>query len=1088
MKKAADQKDLFQNIFEASIEGIIIFNEKGHVLLANFACEKLFGYETGELIGKNIEILIPEKLEGVDNFQFKKQIPSPKKKTDVWGVKKDGSKFILNKNLSSTEIEGKKATIAFLVDATQHTNDLRTIKKTNADLKESNRKFDALINNQRGIVFRSKFKKNYEMEFISAGCFEITGYTMEAFKKRTINYGQLILEEDRDTVWEEIQNVVKPKETYSVEYRIKHKNGSLKYVWERGKAVYNDQNEVEALEGFISDITPQKEAELDLHYNQTKIKALLEANPDMMFIQDREGVYLNWYTNNPEKLTMPPEKFIGVNMKKVLPPNVYKKIKASHKKVIKSGKIQIAEYTIQSENGVEHHEARVVLMNDHKLLTIVRDVTEKKAADSQLNIKNNALTSASNSIVIADAQLPHIPIIYCNEAFEKMTGYSQAEILGRDKSFLQNHDRDQKEIGIMENAIDKGETCNVIVRNYRKDGTMFWNDITITPIYNEENKLTHFIGIQNDISKKVKEENLKDQTRKILEMITQNKPIKSIGNTIIETVETHLENCTASILLLDIEEKTLRKLVAPNLPKAFSDYVEGAVIGPQAGSSGTASFLKREVIVSNIETSVLWENHKEVALKNGLKASWSFPIMSSTGHVLGTFNVYSPNPRKPENKEKEIILNLSHLASVAIEGHNNIIALRENKRQLEIHSKKLEEKIQERTQEVMATVQKLVETNLNLEDQLLITEQVQKAALASKALASKIAKYFPKGLIVVINRDLEVEFVEGEALDLLDLRETIYEGMQMDDLKFLSKPRNALVKENILKTLSGQHLSFEIKFKKSYFAVNTAPLYDESNEIVSALHVYNDITRQKEIEFDFQNAFKKEKELNDLKSRFVSLASHEFRTPLSAILTSAILIGKQNEAGKEQKRERYLEQIERNVNHLVVILNDFLSLSKLEEGKVVALREPFDLIEFSEALLKETSVGLKKDQTFKMSNSIKTLYVNLDAKLLRHVLMNLLSNASKYSPEGSNVDLKISQNEGNVLIKIKDQGIGIPEEEQAHMFQRFFRAKNALNIEGTGLGLNIVKSYTKLMDGDIGFKSQLNKGTTFWVEFPIHKI
>ncbi len=224
--------------------------------------------------------------------------------------------------------------------------------------------------------------------------------------------------------------------------------------------------------------------------------------------------------------------------------------------------------------------------------------------------------------------------------------------------------------------------------------------------------------------------------------------------------------------------------------------------------------------------------------------------------------------------------------------------------------------------------------------------------------------------------------------------------------------------------------------------------------------------------------------LNELKSRFVSMASHEFRTPLSAILTSSILIGKQNEPGNELKRERYVAQIERNVNKLIIILNDFLSLSKLEEGKVVPMPERFDLISFSKLLVKETNISLKNNQTINITSTPEELFVYLDIKLLSLILNNLLSNASKYSPEASRIDFKISQKNEKLLFQITDQGIGIPKEEHKHLFSRFFRAKNVANIEGTGLGLNIVKQYTELMGGNIKFKSGINKGTTFLIEFP----
>lgn len=421
------------------------------------------------------------------------------------------------------------------------------------------------------------------------------------------------------------------------------------------------------------------------------------------------------------------------------------------------------------------------------------------------------------------------------------------------------------------------------------------------------------------------------------------------------------------------------------------------------------------------------------------------------------------------------------------ENLGNINILKEKKLELERYEEELEEKVQDRTHELMNTVKKLVETNLNLEEQLLINKEVQKLALANKVLSLEITKYFPKGLIVVVDKNLIIQFIEGEILDQLGIRKEMHKGICIEGLTLFSKKRNALIKVNYLQTLSGERLSFERSFKKKYYSIETTPLFDENNEIISALHVYHDLTSQKEMEFKFENAFKEEKELNDLKSRFVSLASHEFRTPLSAILIAAGLIGDQNGEGDEHKREKYVAQIERNVKHLDTILNDFLSLSKLEEGKVLAIREQFDIIEFCEVIVKEIKINLKKDQIIKISYSFKKLLVNLDPKLLRHVLMNLLSNAYKYSSEVATIVLKISKNEKYFVIKVIDQGIGIPKEEQKHLFQRFFRAKNAVGIEGTGtgLGLNIVKNYTELMDGEISFKSELNKGSTFSVKFPI---
>ncbi|WP_299111299.1 PAS domain S-box protein [uncultured Winogradskyella sp.] len=1078
---------LFQSMFQLTTEGVLVLDNDGTILLANSACENLFGIDSDNLLGMNLETLITKK----NREQLIKHIINFKKTRtninfEIFGVKNDGREFSLEIRLSYSVIDGKNLIITFLRDITNRTESLQELKKINDKLIESNHKFNTLINNVKGILFRCKNDKNYTAEYISEGCLEVTGYPFQDFKDKTINFGQLIIEEDRNKVWKHLQTAINKRKAYDFEYRIHHKNGSLKYVWVKGEAIYNKQNKVIALEGFVADITSYKKQELTIKANKAKMKALLEAMPDMMLIQDRIGNYTDFYAKNRDDLIISPEKFIGKNMKDILPASIYKKVKLSQQIVLTSGNMQITEYSLKIKETIKHFEARTVLMNEHNLLTIVRDVTKEREKDEQLNIKNNALASTSNSITIADAQKPHPPIIYCNAAFEKITGYNKEEVYGRNCNFLQDDDRDQKEINVMRNAITEGEACNVVLRNYRKDGTLFWNDVTITPIYNNKNKLTHFISVQNDVTNKIKSEDLKDRIQKILESIAQDKPLKSITKKIIDTAEIYLKDCIGSISVLDKVDKTLHILAAQNLPKAFCNFIDGTVISPKAGTFGAAAFLKREVIASDIETNVFCEGYKHMALKDGLKACWSFPIMSSTNKVLGVLSFYSLSARPPIANEKEMLLDMTYLASIAIEKNNNTIVLKESKKQLEIYAKQLEEKVKERTQEVMATVQELVVTNLNLEDQIQITKQAESETIISKSITTAIAKNFPKGIIAVVNKDFQLVLAEGEALNKLGFKSLVFEDMMLDDLSFFSEERKTILKQYISKTLSGTNLSFEIEYKNRYFSVNTAPLFDENNQVSNALMVYNDISEQKEIEFRIQNALKKEQELNQLKSRFVSTASHEFRTPLSAILTSAILIRKQNGYGTEVKREKYVLQIEQNVNHLVTILNDFLSLSKLEEGKTKAVKEHFEIINFVKILINESKVTLKKAQQINFNSSLLHLIVNLDAKLLRQIITNLISNASKYSSVNSIINFKISKNNDKVLIEIRDSGIGIPQEEQDQLFNRFFRANNAINIEGTGLGLNIAKHYTELMDGTISFKSKLNEGTTFCVELPIN--
>lgn len=232
-------------------------------------------------------------------------------------------------------------------------------------------------------------------------------------------------------------------------------------------------------------------------------------------------------------------------------------------------------------------------------------------------------------------------------------------------------------------------------------------------------------------------------------------------------------------------------------------------------------------------------------------------------------------------------------------------------------------------------------------------------------------------------------------------------------------------------------------------------------------------------------ALSKEKELNELKSRFITTASHEFRTPLATILSSAALIQKYNEKEEEPKRRKHLDRIESSVNNLIEILNDFLSLGKLEEGAVPYNPQPLQVGDFIKTIIKENQGILKKDQKVNYRHIDGNHHAKTDLQMFKNIILNLLSNAVKYSKEGQDIEITTWVVDGVIELKVRDYGLGIPDADQKHIFTRFFRAKNAINIEGTGLGLNIVKKYVELMHGSVSFTSELEKGTEFVVKIPV---
>jgi PAS domain S-box-containing protein len=235
---------------------------------------------------------------------------------------------------------------------------------------------------------------------------------------------------------------------------------------------------------------------------------------------------------------------------------------------------------------------------------------------------------------------------------------------------------------------------------------------------------------------------------------------------------------------------------------------------------------------------------------------------------------------------------------------------------------------------------------------------------------------------------------------------------------------------------------------------------------------------------ELSEALDKERQLNEIKSRFVSMASHEFRTPLTTVLSSASLLSKYTSGDDQEKREKHIQRIKSSVNNLNDILEDFLSLGKLNEGKVEIVSEQVNFSELIADTLDEMKAITKNGQCFKLECS-GDFEGFTDKKLFRNIIINLISNAIKFSDEGTEIKIRGSLLRGVASISVIDQGIGISKNDKEHLFASFFRAANATNIQGTGLGLHIVKRSGALLGGKITVESELYKGTTGIVMIPI---
>lgn len=258
------------------------------------------------------------------------------------------------------------------------------------------------------------------------------------------------------------------------------------------------------------------------------------------------------------------------------------------------------------------------------------------------------------------------------------------------------------------------------------------------------------------------------------------------------------------------------------------------------------------------------------------------------------------------------------------------------------------------------------------------------------------------------------------------------------------------------------------------------------NETVAELQ--DEVAKRTAAEKRIKTALKREKELNELKTKFLSMVSHEFKTPLSGILTSTILLGKYKLSEQQDKRDKHIQTIADKVHYLNNILNDFLSIERLDSGKEHYKPTTFKLSKVMNEVVYNANMLLKDGQKIVFPPEVDEYTLIQDEKILELCLSNLIHNAIKYSPEDTTITIEVAAENGMLILMVKDKGMGIPEHAQKNIFSRYFRAENAINDQGTGIGLNIVQGHLKNLNGYISFVSEEHQGSTFTMSLPLeHK-
>lgn len=384
----------------------------------------------------------------------------------------------------------------------------------------------------------------------------------------------------------------------------------------------------------------------------------------------------------------------------------------------------------------------------------------------------------------------------------------------------------------------------------------------------------------------------------------------------------------------------------------------------------------------------------------------------------------------------------------------------------------LESKVRLRTAE-------LESANRQLMDEVTERKAIAERLIKSQQLYRAIARNFPEGMIGVIDRDRRYVLADGQEIDFIQsspLGQTVF-GLRHPEL-------NVEAEAMLERAYLGENVSFDATLRKRIYNITAVPLPDVHEQVNEVLIVMQNVTGRRVAERKLVRTVEKEKQLSALKSRFVTMASHEFRTPLTTMLSSVFLLQNLSPDKYAQQKKTHLDRIARSIQTLTELMNDFLSIGRLEEGQVKAAYSSLEMKNFLTETIAELHGLLKRGQVILLHFSGEKTNIVTDRQMLTNILRNLVSNAVKYSAEGTRIDVYAECDQRELILRVADQGMGIPQEEQSEIFKRFYRAENATNIQGTGLGLNIVRKYVNILQGTISFKSKVNEGTTFTLRLP----
>jgi PAS domain S-box-containing protein len=1033
LQKLQITNNTYREIAENAVDIIYITDLKGNIIYVNKAGTKVSGYSTEELMNvKYHQLISPEYMHLVKRF-YLMQLKEKKATAylEIPVITKDRKQVWLGQN--ATLIYNDDTVCGLSVIARNITEK----KKFEAELKEKEERLQLITESASDAIITTD--SHYNIIQWNHAAEQIYGYTEPEILGKPVTL--LMREEDKN---QGILSIEEYRSTYDLkkpyEQIAKRKDGTFFTIemsitdWKTGGEIFRTH--------IIRDVSARKEAEQKLKQSEKDYRLLfMSAHEPILVIRPEDEVILEANDKACEVYGYSRPEFIGLSLK-----GISDDVNRGEQKIIETlnaGNI-INFQTVQFRKDgrklfLEVNASTIEYKGKQAILSINRDITGKLEAEKSLRLLLAAIENTSEMITLHDFENK---MIFANKAFLETFGYREEEVLGKIPDLIS---KDLNLSGIKEVLVKTSHNGHWSGNVYaqKKDGKKFLISLNTSYVVEPKTDTRAVIAVGRDITKEIEaREKLKESEeryRKQRDRAQKYMDISPVLMCVLDTAGniTMMNETGCKIIGFTQEEVKGKNWVNLCFKKEMREEMDKILFDIMNRSSSKFEYFENTIVTNSGEEKIL--------------AFHNTAIVEEDSGVSGI--LFSGEDITERKKDEKVIHDYkNHLEQLVSE---RTARLQQLNAQLFMEYRKLseaDERIQNQN-EFFKTLINTMPLPVFIRDKNMIFIECNLAfekffGITKSELAGKTAEeIFSKNLAELLNKD--------------------------------QVPASGSVDQQ-----------FESDIIDKYGSLHEVIIYqalitkkDGSSD--GSVAVLLDITSQKILQRETTRSLEKEKELNELKSGFISMASHEFRTPLTTILASADLLEILGPKWDEERYKKHLLKIQNAVVYMTELIDDVLLINKAETGKMSFIPVGVNLVN----IIKETienfrvTAGENFNFTFKI-DSVRDTYT-LDLKLVTQIVTNLISNAVKYSPAGGDITVTLAEKDSILKFGVSDKGLGIQKEDLKHLFQPFHRGKNIKNIPGTGLGLSIVQKAVEMHDGKIFVESVPGKGSDFTIFLPV---